>query len=181
MKNKGVSRRWFIGGAATGVVSAGLELSGCSRARRSSVEQETPGTGDLVPGPRANGSEDTADQLRGDELRQPRPPAPGLRPRSQPPRHRPPVPARQQRAGDRRGHRGARQPGLGLHRHQDALRQRSRAQGLLQRSNRAGAGADRGEPLSSSSKPASRGSAPTTSTSSTFTAATAPPWPPTNP
>jgi predicted aldo/keto reductase-like oxidoreductase len=32
MKNKGVSRRWFIGGAATGVVSAGLELSGCSRA-----------------------------------------------------------------------------------------------------------------------------------------------------
>ena len=32
MKNKGVSRRWFIGGAATGVVSAGLEFSGCSRA-----------------------------------------------------------------------------------------------------------------------------------------------------
>ena len=32
MKNKEVSRRWFIGGAATGVVSAGLELSGCSRA-----------------------------------------------------------------------------------------------------------------------------------------------------
>ena len=32
MKNKGVSRRWFIGGAATGVVWAGLELSGCSRA-----------------------------------------------------------------------------------------------------------------------------------------------------
>ncbi len=40
MKNKGVSRRWFIGGAATGVVSAGLELSGCSRAE--AVEQETP-------------------------------------------------------------------------------------------------------------------------------------------
>jgi predicted aldo/keto reductase-like oxidoreductase len=32
MKKEGVSRRWFIGGAATGVVSAGLELSGCSRA-----------------------------------------------------------------------------------------------------------------------------------------------------
>ena len=32
MKNKGVSRRWFIGGAATGVVGAGLQLSGCSRA-----------------------------------------------------------------------------------------------------------------------------------------------------
>jgi predicted aldo/keto reductase-like oxidoreductase len=32
MKNKGVSRRWFIGGAATGVVSAGLELSGYQRA-----------------------------------------------------------------------------------------------------------------------------------------------------
>jgi predicted aldo/keto reductase-like oxidoreductase len=40
MKNKGVSRRCFIGGAATGVVSAGLELSGCSRAE--AVEQETP-------------------------------------------------------------------------------------------------------------------------------------------
>jgi len=32
MKNEGVSRRWFIGGAATGVVSAGLELSGYQRA-----------------------------------------------------------------------------------------------------------------------------------------------------
>ena len=32
MKNKEVSRRWFIGGAATGVVSAGLELSGYSQA-----------------------------------------------------------------------------------------------------------------------------------------------------
>ena len=32
MKNKGVSRRWFIGGAATGAVGAGLQLSGCSRA-----------------------------------------------------------------------------------------------------------------------------------------------------
>jgi hypothetical protein len=31
MKNKGVSRRRFIGGAATGVVSAGLGLTGCSR------------------------------------------------------------------------------------------------------------------------------------------------------
>ncbi|MFC2144228.1 aldo/keto reductase [Acidobacteriota bacterium] len=31
MKDKGVSRRWFIGGAATGVVGAGLQLSGCSR------------------------------------------------------------------------------------------------------------------------------------------------------
>ncbi len=41
MKNKGVSRRLFIGGAATGVVSAGLELSGCSRAAEA-VEQETP-------------------------------------------------------------------------------------------------------------------------------------------
>ena len=40
MKNEGVSRRWFIGGAATGVVSAGLELSGCSRAE--AVEHETP-------------------------------------------------------------------------------------------------------------------------------------------
>jgi len=41
MKNKGVSRRLFIGGAATGVVSAGLELSGRSRAAEA-VEQETP-------------------------------------------------------------------------------------------------------------------------------------------
>jgi len=40
MKNDGVSRRWFIGGAATGVVSAGLELSGYSQAE--AVEQETP-------------------------------------------------------------------------------------------------------------------------------------------
>lgn len=40
MTNKGVSRRWFIGGAATGVVSAGLELSGYQRAE--AVEQETP-------------------------------------------------------------------------------------------------------------------------------------------
>jgi predicted aldo/keto reductase-like oxidoreductase len=32
MKNKGVSRRWFIGGAATGVVSAGLDLTGYSHA-----------------------------------------------------------------------------------------------------------------------------------------------------
>ena len=32
MKNKGFSRRWFIGGAATGVVSAGLDLSGYSSA-----------------------------------------------------------------------------------------------------------------------------------------------------
>ena len=40
MTNKGVSRRWFIGGAATGVVSAGLELSGYPRAE--AVEQETP-------------------------------------------------------------------------------------------------------------------------------------------
>jgi predicted aldo/keto reductase-like oxidoreductase len=38
MKNEGVSRRWFIGGAATGVVSAGLELSGCSRAVPKEVE-----------------------------------------------------------------------------------------------------------------------------------------------
>lgn len=30
MKDKGVSRRWFIGGAATGVVSAGLDLTGYS-------------------------------------------------------------------------------------------------------------------------------------------------------
>jgi predicted aldo/keto reductase-like oxidoreductase len=45
MKNKGVSRRWFIGGAATGVVSAGLELSGCSRAvsqEAEAAEQEMP-------------------------------------------------------------------------------------------------------------------------------------------
>jgi len=40
MTKKGVSRRWFIGGAATGVVSAGLELSGYQRAE--AVEQETP-------------------------------------------------------------------------------------------------------------------------------------------
>jgi len=39
MKNEGVSRRWFIGGAATGVVSAGLELSGYSQAE--AAEQET--------------------------------------------------------------------------------------------------------------------------------------------
>ncbi len=45
MKNKGVSRRWFIGGAATGVVGAGLELSGCSRAvpqEAEAAEHETP-------------------------------------------------------------------------------------------------------------------------------------------
>ncbi len=45
MKNKGVSRRWFIGSAATGVVSAGLELSGCSRTasqEAEAVEQEIP-------------------------------------------------------------------------------------------------------------------------------------------
>jgi len=40
MKNKGVSRRWFIGGAATGVVSAGLELSGYQRAE--AAEQTAP-------------------------------------------------------------------------------------------------------------------------------------------
>jgi len=40
MKNDGVSRRWFIGGAATGVVSAGLELSGYSQAE--AAKQETP-------------------------------------------------------------------------------------------------------------------------------------------
>jgi predicted aldo/keto reductase-like oxidoreductase len=43
MKNEGVSRRWFIGGAATGVVSAGLELTGCSRAvpqEAAAAEQE---------------------------------------------------------------------------------------------------------------------------------------------
>ena len=41
MKKDGVSRRWFIGGAATGVVYAGLELSGCSRA----VPQEAEAAG----------------------------------------------------------------------------------------------------------------------------------------
>jgi predicted aldo/keto reductase-like oxidoreductase len=45
MKNKGVSRRWFIGGAATGVVSTGLDLSGYSRAvslEAAAAEAETP-------------------------------------------------------------------------------------------------------------------------------------------
>jgi predicted aldo/keto reductase-like oxidoreductase len=45
MKKKGVSRRWFIGGAATGVVSAGLDLSGYSRAtsrEAAAAENETP-------------------------------------------------------------------------------------------------------------------------------------------
>ena len=38
MKKTGVSRRWFIGGAATGVVGAGLQLSGCSRATSQEAE-----------------------------------------------------------------------------------------------------------------------------------------------
>jgi predicted aldo/keto reductase-like oxidoreductase len=44
MKKKGVSRRWFIGGAATGVVSAGLDLTGYSRAgsrQAAAAENET--------------------------------------------------------------------------------------------------------------------------------------------
>lgn len=45
MKNKGVSRRWFIGGAATGVVSAGLDLGGLSRGvtrQAEAAERDTP-------------------------------------------------------------------------------------------------------------------------------------------
>jgi predicted aldo/keto reductase-like oxidoreductase len=42
MKNEGVSRRWFIGGAATGVVSAGLELSGYSQAEAAEHEAPAP-------------------------------------------------------------------------------------------------------------------------------------------
>jgi predicted aldo/keto reductase-like oxidoreductase len=43
MKNKGVSRRWFIGGAATGVVSAGLDLTGYSHATSpEAAENQTP-------------------------------------------------------------------------------------------------------------------------------------------
>jgi len=44
MTKKGVSRRWFIGGAATGVVSAGLDLSGYSRSampEAAAAENET--------------------------------------------------------------------------------------------------------------------------------------------
>ncbi len=44
MKNKGVSRRRFIGGAATGVVSAGLGLTGCSRAISQEAEAVEPET-----------------------------------------------------------------------------------------------------------------------------------------
>ena len=44
MKNKGVSRRKFIGGAATGVVSAGLGLTGCSRAIPPESEAAEPET-----------------------------------------------------------------------------------------------------------------------------------------
>jgi predicted aldo/keto reductase-like oxidoreductase len=42
MKNKGVSRRWFIGGAATGVVSAGLDLTGYSHAVSSKKADHKP-------------------------------------------------------------------------------------------------------------------------------------------
>jgi predicted aldo/keto reductase-like oxidoreductase len=45
MKNKGVSRRWFIGGAATGVVSTGLDLTGYSHAispGAAAADKETP-------------------------------------------------------------------------------------------------------------------------------------------
>jgi len=42
MKNRGVSRRWFIGGAATGLVSAGLELSGCARSVPKEAEEAEP-------------------------------------------------------------------------------------------------------------------------------------------
>ncbi|MBT8248520.1 MAG: aldo/keto reductase [Acidimicrobiia bacterium] len=40
MKNKGVSRRWFIGGAATGVVSTGLDLTGYSHAISSNAAND---------------------------------------------------------------------------------------------------------------------------------------------
>jgi len=42
MKDKGVSRRWFIGGAATGVVSAGLDLTGYSHAGSREEEVSEP-------------------------------------------------------------------------------------------------------------------------------------------
>jgi predicted aldo/keto reductase-like oxidoreductase len=42
MKNKGVSRRKFIGGAATGVVSAGLGLTGYPRAASAEAETVAP-------------------------------------------------------------------------------------------------------------------------------------------
>jgi hypothetical protein len=166
MKNKGVSRRWFIGGAATGVVSAGLELSGCSRA----VSQEAEAAEQEMPAPeisyRVLGrtglkiplisfgvmNSDNPDLLR--------------------------------RAFD-----------LGLN-HLDTahgyLRGKSEqviGEVVEQRGNRDSVyiatkmyfARDRRRISSNCSRPACKGSAPTTSTSSTFTAATAPPWPPSSP